>query len=407
MVFNNSDSNSGYPWTTWSTCMTDGRTIISAPSFRLSMTSFDSVKNIMEKSRRGIRISEKECIALMRSNALSAIGAAANALKEESHGDKVYYRNDLNINYTNICVNLCALCAFGLSKDAEKAYTMSIDDIGERIRDASKRGVSEFHVVGALNPKCDLGYVEDMFRAIRRSAPSSFIQGVTAVEADFFSRDEGISVEEVLKRLKRAGVGSIPGGGAEIFDPKVRRVICSSKISGERWLKVHRIAHSLDIPSNATMLFGHIETIEQRAAHMARLRALQDETGRFKAFVPLAFSPENTRLAAMYRDRTLGPTGWETLILASSARLFFDNIEHIKLVWQGVGRRLAQVSLGFGVDDIGGSSFEERIFDASGGRTFARVSAPWLPELILGAGRRPVERTSAYTMINRRKRLNK
>lgn len=361
----------------------------------------DRIKGILRKCAKGERIDEKECTVLMKSNALSAIGGLANSIKEERHRDKIYYRDDLNINYTNICINLCALCAFGLKKGAMKSYTMSIEDVRENVRDTWGCGVNEFHVVGALNPDCDMEYIEALLKVIRRSAPGSFIQGITAVEIDFLAKNEGIDVEDVLERLKRAGLGSIPGGGAEIFDSNVRKVICSSKISGKRWLEIHMLAHMLGMPTNATMLFGHIETIEQRIGHMAMIRELQDATGGFKAFIPLAFNPENTRLAKMDQDRVLGPTGWETLMLASIARLFFDNFDHVKLVWQGVGKRLAQVSLSFGVDDIGGSSFEERIFDAAGGRTFARVSDPWLPRLIREAGRKPVEMTSAYTKVNR------
>ena len=356
------------------------------------------VNGILKKRRKGERISEKDCITLMRSNALSWIGSFANEIKEEIHGSRVYYRNDLNINYTNICINLCPLCSFGRPEGSNDGYIMALECVEERVRDAVSRGINEFHVVGGLCRRCGLGYVEDLLKRIKYAAPGSFIQGITAVEVEFLARVEGLAVDDVLKRLKRAGLGSMPGGGAEIFHPDVRKVISPRKISGEQWLEIHRIAHTLGIVSNATMLFGHIERVEHRVDHMRRVRDLQDETGGFRAFVPLPFHPLNTPLSKMY-DGLSGPTGWECLMLAACARVFFDNIEHIKLVWQGVGKKVAQVSLGFGVDDIGGASFEERIFDSAGGKTFTPPGVSWLPQCIREAGRRPVYRSSAYTRL--------
>jgi len=361
------------------------------------------VKTIISKTERSERITEKECIHLLRSNALSEIGTVANAMRESRHGGNVYFREDVNINYTNRCMNLCDLCAFGVPHEAKGAYTLDLDDVEEKAREASRLGVDEFHVVGALNPACGMGYMEDLLSTLTRAAPGAFVQGVTAVEVDMLADIEGLDAEEVIRRLRRAGLGAMPGGGAEIFDRKVRRSICPSKISAKRWLEIHSIAHSLGVPTNATILFGHLETVGQRVRHMAMLRDLQDETHGFKAFVPLAFNPDGTKLAGMYPDRALGPTGWETLMLASAARLFLDNFDHIKLVWQGIGKRLAQISLAFGVDDIGGSSYEERIFDAAGGGTFSKAGEPWLPALIRDAGRKSVRVSSAYTKFNKKK----
>jgi aminodeoxyfutalosine synthase len=258
------------------------------------------------------------------------------------------------------------------------------------------QGISELHIVGGLNPDLKLDYFEDMLWRVRRILPDVVIQAFTAVEIDYFAQAENITVHEVLRRLMDAGLDSLPGGGAEIFAPRVREKICEKKISGDRWLEVHEAAHSLGIRTNATMLYGHIETAEERIDHLLRLRELQERTGGFLAFIPLAFHPQNTQLAEMALSRT---TGYEDLKVLAVARLMLDNFDHIKAYWIMIGPKLAQVSLAFGVDDIDGTVVEERITHAAGGDTGQALTKAHLVKMIQAAGRIPAERDTLYKIL--------
>ena len=338
-------------------------------------------------------------VRLFKEADLGRLGVLANSVKERLHDDRVYFRNDLNLNHTNVCAISCALCVFGVSKNAPNAYTMDLDFIETKGRAAVEQGVNEFHIVGGLNPECDLAYFEEMFRRLGALRPRPFLQALTAVEIDYLARIENLEVEDVLRRLRDAGLGSLPGGGAEIFDPEVRKKVCQPKISGERWLEVHRVAHRMGFKTNATMLYGHVEDYGARVRHMAAIRELQEETGGFQAFIPLSFNPEDTQLAKRHEDARDGSTGVDDLRTVAVSRLFLRNVKHIKLVWQTVSKRVAQVSLGYGVDDIGGSSFEERIVHAAGANSHEFVRSPWLPKLIRDAGREPIEQNSAYEPV--------
>ncbi|MHB8604961.1 MAG: CofH family radical SAM protein [Thermoplasmatota archaeon] len=333
---------------------------------------------------RGERLSDADAVALFAEPDVFALGRPADRVRRARHGDRVYYRADLNLNPTNICVADCGFCAFYTKRGESRAYIMSLPEIEAKARAASAAGVVEWHVVGGMIPEFDLAFYEEMFRALKRVAPDSEIQGLTAVEIDFLAKLEKMSVEETLGRLVAAGLDSIPGGGAEVFHPDARKRMLATKIDADRFLAVHEAAHRLGIPSNITILFGHVETAAERVDHLRRIRELQDRTSGFGAFVALAWNPEHTELHRA--TGAPGPSAMETLRMSAIARLYLDNVEHIKLPWVTVGKPLAALALHFGVDDLGGAAFEERILEAAGGRTWRFVRRDDLPEIVRRAG---------------------
>jgi aminodeoxyfutalosine synthase len=353
----------------------------------------NSLKGIKEKVIVNQRLSFDEGITLFNSNDLLGIGYLANIVRERKNGDRAYFINNRHINHTNICINRCLFCAFSKDKNEEGAYMMSVEDVLSAAREQG-RMVSEFHIVGGLHPDLPFQYYIDMLSALRREYPKVHIQGFTAVEIEYLSKIAGLSIKDTLIKLKDAGLGSLPGGGAEIFADRVRKKICPKKISGEEWLNIHRIAHKIGIRSNATMLYGHIETVEERVAHLIKLRELQDETGGFMAFIPLAFHPKNTEL-----DTVLRTTGSMDLKMLAVSRLMLDNFPHIKAFWIMVGPKLAQISLSFGVDDIDGTVVEERITHSAGAETDQSLPKDELAGMIIEAGRVPVERDTLYNAI--------
>lgn len=352
--------------------------------------------DILEKVEAGERLSREDGIRLMKSNELLLLGYMADIVRKRKNGDYAYFIVNRHINHSNVCENLCKLCAFGKKPDDPEAYTMSLDEIEARALECRDLNISEIHIVGGLNPELPLSYFEEMLRRVRRALPGVVIQAFTAVEIDYFARRENLSIREVLERLMAAGLDSLPGGGAEIFSPRVREKICERKISGERWLEVHRTAHQLGMRTNATMLYGHIETPEERVDHLLKLRELQDETGGFLAFIPLAFHPKNTGLESLNLSRT---TGFDDLRVLAVARLLLDNFDHIKAFWIMIGPKLAQVSLAFGVDDIDGTVVEERITHAAGADTGQCLTRAQLVNMIKAAGRIPAERDTLYNII--------
>lgn len=357
----------------------------------------DILQRVEEKIHRGERISDEEALALFDVRSTARLGMLAHRERVRRHAHRVYTRTDLNVNHTNICAADCGFCAFFAKAGSEKAYLMSIAEIEEKAKAAYRAGVNEWHVVGGLAPECDLAYFEEMFRVLKRVAPGTHIQGMTGVEIDFLAKVEKLSIRETLLRLKAAGLDSIPGGGAEVFHPEARKRMMATKIAGDRFLQVHEEAHKQGIPTNVSILYGHVETNEERIDHLRRIRELQDNTNGFHAFVALAWNPENTELHA--RTGALGPSALDTLRFLSIARLYFDNLEHIKVPWVTVGKPLAQVSLSYGVDDIGGSAFEERILQAAGGKTWAFVKKDDLPGLIRAAGFEAVHTFGSYEPI--------
>jgi aminodeoxyfutalosine synthase len=308
----------------------------------------------------------------------------------------VFYNVNRHINYTNLCVNRCAFCAFRRDEGAADGYTLSLGEIADRAAAAAAAGATEVHVVGGLHPRLPLSYYEDLLRAIRAAGPRLHIKAFTAVELDHFARLSGRPLPEVIARLRAAGLGSLPGGGAEIFAPRARQLVCPDKISGARWLEVMRTVHRAGLRTTATMLFGHVESAAERVEHLAELRRLQDETGGFQAFVALPFQDVATRL-----DGVRGPGGVAILKTLAISRLFLDNIPHIKAYWVMMGVKLAQVALAFGVDDLDGTVVEEHIGHQAGADSPQILGRDQLRRLIRTAGQQPVERDSLYRVVDR------
>ena len=357
----------------------------------------DSLGDIREKVEAGRRLDREDGVRLYQSNDLLAIGEMADLVRRRKAGDQVYFITNRHINHTNVCQNLCKLCAFAKRKGEPGAYTMNLEEIEARAAASRELGATEVHIVGGLDPDLPFEYYEEMLRRVSGQLPGVHIQAFTAVEIDFFAGVTGLSPEAVLRRLQEAGLGSLPGGGAEIFSPRVRRRICEKKISGDRWLQVHEAAHRIGMRTNATMLYGHIETAGERVDHLIGLRQLQDHTEGFQAFIPLAFHPENTALG---EETPLAPTtGFDDLKTLAISRLMLDNFDHIKAFWIMIGTKLAQISLSFGVDDLDGTVVEERITHAAGAKTAEYTRRDELVRLIREAGRIPVERDTLYNVI--------
>jgi len=348
---------------------------------------------ITEKVRAGERLTREDGIALFRSCDLLALGRMASHRAAQKNGDRVYFVQNMHINPTNICVNRCKFCAFSRSKDQPGAYAMTIDDILQKARSAEK-GVRELHIVSGLHPDLPFSWYLDMLRALRTELPHIHIKAFTAVEIDYLAKLARLDLKETLIKLREAGLGSLPGGGAEIFDPGVRNALCAEKISGDRWLEVMETAHDIGLRSNATMLYGHIETIEDRVDHLLRLRELQDRTGGFQAFIPLSFHSPNTEI-----QKSAYTTGFDDLKTLAVSRLLLDNFDHIKAYWVMLGEKITQVSLSFGVDDIDGTVVEERITKMAGGTTEGVMTRDELIDLIRQAGRVPVERDTLYNTV--------
>ncbi len=357
-----------------------------------TLLAHTDLADIAAKVQAGTRLSAEEGLRLLRTPHLAAVGALANVVRERLHGDRTYYIINRHLNYTNICVNGCRFCAFSRKVGEPGGYVLSVEECLEKA--AAFRGgrVSEFHLVGGCHPSLPLEYYTDLLFALHARYPEVHLQAFTAVEIAHIAKVSGISVRECLTRLRAAGLGSLPGGGAEVFAARVRQELCPQKLSSEGWLEVMRTAHELGIRSNATMLYGHLEQPEEIVDHLLRLRALQDETGGFLAFIPLAFHPGNTALAGT----ATGPSAWEELRILAVSRLLLDNVPHLKVFWIMVGLKLAQVALGFGADDVDGTVAEEKITHAAGARTPESLSVPDLHQLIRAAGRTPVERDTLY-----------
>ena len=356
--------------------------------------STNSLSEIREKVEKGIRLSKSDALTLMSSNDLISIGQLANMVKEKKSGNYVYFNVNRHINLTNICVSRCKFCAFSRDKTDTDAYTMTIEDVLEAAQSVKNLGITEFHIVSGLHPDLPFDYYLEIISRIKNIMPEVHIQAFTAVEIAYFAKIANLSIKEVLMKLKEAGLGSLPGGGAEILNHRVREAVCSKKATSDEWLEVMRTAHNLGLKSNATMLFGHIEALEERIDHLLTLRELQDETGGFQSFIPLPFHPQNTQLTSFKK-----PTAFENLKMLAISRLILDNLPHIKAFWIMLGLKIAQLSLLFGADDLDGTVVEEKITHAAGAETGQSISKEELLNLIFDAGRIPVERDTLYNLI--------
>ena len=353
------------------------------------MNTFESIS---VKVRSTHRISSDDAMFLFTYNDPLAIGELAALVNERKNGRNVFFNVNRHINPTNICINRCAFCAFSRTSGQDGAYTLALDEICRRAVEAAGEGATEVHIVGGLHPDLAFEYYEEVLRSIRVAAPGLHIKAFTAVEIEYFSRISGLSIEQVLQRLITAGLGSMPGGGAEILVEDVRQKICPEKISGARWLEIIRIAHLSGLKTNATMLYGHVESCADRVRHMEMLRNLQDETGGFQAFIPLAFQPENSDL----KLDTKGTSGLDDLKTLAIARIFLDNFDHIKAYWIMLGEKIAQVSLSFGVNDLDGTVVEEKIGHDAGAASPQSLTKEGIINLIRKADKTPVERDTLY-----------
>jgi aminodeoxyfutalosine synthase len=351
---------------------------------------------ILEKVNSGARLSGDDGLALYRTPDLLALGYLANLVRERKHGNVTYFNVNRHINPTDVCVASCRLCAFGKRAKDPRAYTMSLEQVWETAGRGWSEAITEFHIVGGLHPELTLDWYCEMLRGLKQRFPGVHLKALTMVEIAYLARRGRISFREVLERLKDAGVESLPGGGAEIFSERVRRIICDHKISGEEWIEVARTAHRMGLKSNCTMLYGHLENDRDRVDHLLKLRALQDETGGLVAFVPLAFHPDNTAL------RHISPTtGFADLKTVAVARLLLDNIPHIKAYWVMMTPRIAQIAQRFGADDLDGTVVEEKIYHDAGATTSQSLRRGELLRLIREAGREPLERDTLYRPVTR------
>lgn len=343
------------------------------------------------KLAQGKRLDADDGLALMNSKDLLGLGALAHAARLAKNGTTVYYVLNRQINYSNVCGNRCTFCAFWREPDGEGAYLLSPEEAAAVAAEHPEMDLAELHIVGSCHPELGLDYYCHLLRALGQARPRATLKAFTPVEIEHFARQDGVSTTEVLQRLMAAGLRAMPGGGAEVFSPRVRRELCPTKTSGERWLAISGQAHALGLPTNATMLYGHIETKAERVEHLLALRGQQDLSGGFSAFIPLAFHPENTGLSEL--DRT---TGLDDLRVVAASRLLLDNFPHIKAYWIMLGPKLAQVALNFGADDLDGTIVEERITHNAGATTAKGMTEDELRHLITSAGFTPVRRNSFY-----------
>jgi len=356
------------------------------------------LKPIAAKVLAGERLSHEDGVTLYRSPDLLAVGWLANHVREKRHGNVTYFNVNRHINPTNVCVAHCKLCAFGRDPNAPGAYTFALEEIYQRAEQGVREGATEFHMVGGLHPDLPFEYFLDMIRGLKQRCPTVHLKAFTMVEVGYFARIAKLSIRETLQKMKDAGVDSLPGGGAEIFHPRVRKLICDHKVSGQMWLSIARQAHELGFHSNATMLYGHVETEEERVDHLLKLRELQDQTHGFVTFIPLAFHPDNTALSHIPK-----PTGYDDLRNIAVARLLLDNFAHIKAYWIMLSPAIAQIALHFGANDLDGTVFEEKIYHDAGAVTSEFTSRADLERLIRAAGRIPVERDTLYNPVDRSK----
>jgi aminodeoxyfutalosine synthase len=360
------------------------------------MNSAALLREVRAKVADGVRINDAEALDLFACDDLLGIGELAALANARKNGATVYYNVNRHINYTNLCVNRCTFCAFSREAGDEGCYTLALNDILAKAAEAAAGGATELHMVGGLHPDLPFDFYLEMLAALKADAPQLHIKAFTAVELDYFARLTGQPVEAVIDELKGAGLGSLPGGGAEIFAPAVREKICPEKISGERWLEIHAAVHRAGLKSNATMLFGHLESPTDRVDHLDRLRRLQDLSGGFQAFIPLAFQPDNTRVPG-----AKGVGGVDALKTLAISRLYLDNFRHIKAYWVMLGLKIAQVALCFGVNDLDGTVVEEQIGHDAGADSPQALSKEQLCALIRKAGKVPVERDTLYREIGR------
>jgi len=363
-----------------------------------------ALRPVAEKVLAGRRLDAADARALYATGDLLGLGRIAEFANDRLNGDRVFFSANQHLNPTNVCVlrNTCTFCSFARMPKEEGAYTRSLEEVYQEAEAARNAPTSEFHIVGGLHPKLRLSYYTDMIRGLKQRFPHIHIKALTAVEIAHLARIEKISVREVLLAMQEAGLTSLPGGGAEVFSTAVRATIAERKLTGEEWLSVHREAHGLGIPTNCTMLYGHVETADDRIEHLSALRALQDDTGGFLTYIPLAYHPDHNELGEELGRVGSATTAYEDLKNIAVGRLFLDNIPHVKTHWPMVTPFLSQIALSFGCDDVEGTVVYERIYHEAGAQTQMHMAYEDLVGMIRGAGKRPVERNSLYQAVRER-----
>lgn len=359
-------------------------------------TDDPKLRPIAEKVLADKRLTAEDALDLYRSGDVLAIGWLANHVREKLNGNIAFFNVNRHINPTNVCVAACRLCAFGRKKDTPGAYTMALEEAFGAAASGYSEAVTEFHIVGGLHPDLPFQYFLDLIRGLKERFPQVHLKAFTMVELSFFAKRYKLSIPVVIRQLKDAGLDSCPGGGAEIFADRVRHIICDHKIDGDEWLEIAREVHKAGLRSNATMLYGHVENDEDRIDHLMKLRALQDDTGGFQTFIPLAFHPDNTPLQHLPKT-----SGFADIKNIAVARLVLDNFQHIKAYWQMLTPKIAQIALRFGADDLDGTVIEEKIYHDAGATTPQGMTRRELERLIREAGREPVERDTLYRSVVR------
>lgn len=357
---------------------------------KFSLTD-NRLNQIWEKVMAGNRLEADDALLLYQSNDIIGIGRMADVVRRNRHGNKAFFVYNQHLNYTNICINHCRFCAYSRERGHDGAFTMSIDDVRKHLLDRIDEPITEIHMVGGINPDLPFDYYLKLLKTIREIRPHATIKAFTAVEIDHLHRISGLSLEDTISALKAEGLAMIPGGGAEILGPRIHDKLFPKKIGHRRWLEVMTKIHEAGLSSNATMLYGHIETDEERIRHFIRLRSLQDQTGGFTAFIPLAFHSKNTPMSDIPST-----TAFEDLKNIAIARLMLDNFDHIKAYWVMIGEKLAQVALNFGADDLDGTIIEEKITHMAGATSSKGLTRQKIRDLIHAAGMKPVERDSFY-----------
>jgi aminodeoxyfutalosine synthase len=372
-----------------------------APMFDPGRLRDPALRPIAEKVLEGVRLLAADARILYSTSDLTGLGRLADLANHRRNGDRVYFSANQHINPTNICVlrNTCTFCSFARMPKEAGGYTRTLEEVFAEAEQARGMPTKEFHIVGGLHPKLRLSYYTDMIRGLKQRFPEVHIKALTAVEIAHLARIEKASERDVLIAMKEAGLTSLPGGGAEVFSTAVRATIAERKLTGQEWLRVHRVAHELGIPSNCTMLYGHVETMDDRIEHLGMLRGLQDETGGFLTYIPLAYHPDNNELGAELGRLGSATTGYEDLRNIAIGRLFLDNIPHVKTHWPMVTPFLSQIALAYGCDDVEGTVVYERIYHEAGAHTAMHMHYDELVQMIRGAGKRPVERNSLYETV--------
>lgn len=356
---------------------------------------------IAERVLEGRRLTREDGIRLFESPDLLAIGALADWVNRRKNGDRVFIAANQHLNPTNVCVlrATCVFCSYARKPREEGAYTMTLDEALAEASLARETPVREFHIVGGLHPKLRVSYYEDLIRALREQHPGVEIKALTAVEIAHLARIEKSTIEDVLERLRAAGLDTLPGGGAEVFSLDVRATIADRKLAAKEWLDVHRRAHRMGIRSNCTLLYGHVETLADRVEHLEHLRELQDETGGFLTYIPLAYHPDNNELGEQLGRQGTATTGFDDLKNLAIGRLFLDNLHHVKTHWIMNTAKVSQIALHFGVDDLEGTVRRERVYHEAGAPTPEGMTFSDIVQLVKDAGKRPVERNVVYEEV--------